>query len=1580
MIEVEDALGGVTRLSNDENGNVVALRDPLNRTTRFEFDARDRLVKEIDPMGGVATAHYDAAGQMVSYTSPRPATTTYRYDPMGRIVLITDAAGGEWRSIYDEFGNLLSVTDANSHTLTYRYDAANRLIGESDAGGHSTTYANDGAGNLIAVTDGRNQVTHYGYDANDNLVTVTDALSGLTRLDYDAEDNLIAITDPSDHKTQFAYDLDGQLVQVIDANGYATAYTYDAAHNRTQVTAANDGVWAFAYDELNRLAARTDPLGQIARFAYDAAGQRIGTIAENGVVTRSDYDALGHIVAEVRNERPGLVARAAVNVTTRFEYDRAGNRVKQIDANGNATIYAFDLLDRLVKEEDAAGQVKEYTYDPVGNLTAFKNPRGFTTQYTYDGDNLLVKVVDALNQEVQVAYDANHNRTAVTDPHGVVTLSEFDPLNRLAATTHNYRPGAAADSETNVTVRYTYNADGTPATSTDANGNTTTYTHDGVHQLVAEENALGGVTRVQLDPVGNLVQKTDANGHAIRNTYDLLNRLVTTVDAEGHSQQLTYDAVGNVVTALNARSYATHMAYDALNRLTSVTDAKDGIMALSYDAAGNLLRFSDQNSHARAFTYDIVYRLLSVTDAAGYVTTYQYDANDNRTAWTDGNGQQTTYSYDVLDRLASTTNPEGETMQVRYDGMDNVTHLVEADGIVTSYAYDPLYRLAGVVLNERPSAVANASTNVRYSYGYDPNGNLRTLRDPLSHTTSFYYDALNRLEREVNPIGDSWVYGYDAVGNLTSRRDGNDALTAYSYYADDQLHQVTYPDGSFVRHEYDGNHNQVKMTDSLGVSTWRFDELDRLVAANDALNRSLAYAYDPVGNRTQVTYPDQRSVKLAYFANDWLQSVTDPDGGVTGYVRDGDGQPTTITNPNATMATMAYDKAGRLLSLVNQQTVGAQKTLSAFRYMLDDVGQRVRMDAEYGWRQPAQVSTTYTYDPLRRLTRTQDSAGVWTEYDFDAAGNRLALRTNDKAFSPRPFDAQAISYGYNDANQLLTALSDTRYSGGPKQGRTDKVAQVLTAFQHEVSAQAGQHIEAATADSLLTKVSALLSSLYSSRPPTVAATAAAIAELRTLVTAARQSGAIDNDGIQTSLLAKVDQAVGANNAPAKSGDLQATTFRYDGNGNRINKQWPGPQGPAVQGVNYAYSYENLLQQAQDYQGTLRMGSASATPDLLAANHIYLPAVSSLGGGARAEDTAVASLVERAVTDMSYDGSGRRLVKQFDPKAGAGGVKRTEYTFDLLNPVAEFSLWNGQYSNFYRGDDSGLVSMHTFPSAQKYWVQQDGLGSTAGLSKDQGQSVHNYRYDVYGMVVPVTGNWTEPHNHYTYTGQEWDNETALLHFYARDYDPAVGVWMQQDPYRGRLSEPVTVHRYGYVGDNPVNWVDLKGYDRLPVSASMLALVTSKYPDLFARGITTLSGLKPSAPTAGWLDWITKVATTIDNLVTVITDPADVVELANQVAQIDRRYRLGTVNNPRWFSWLPRPLQRPTVLNVRNLVQRVPQPVMTKLTAYASSIGRSGECARGGLSAQLCYCTLYGGLDLNQNGGGKDAIRRQRLGIR
>jgi len=254
-----------------------------------------------------------------------------------------------------------------------------------------------------------------------------------------------------------------------------------------------------------------------------------------------------------------------------------------------------------------------------------------------------------------------------------------------------------------------------------------------------------------------------------------------------------------------------------------------------------------------------------------------------------------------------------------------------------------------------------------------------------------------------------------------------------------------------------------------------------------------------------------------------------------------------------------------------------------------------------------------------------------------------------------------------------------------------------------------------------------------------------------------------------------DQLLQALRVGAQPNDRQAFVYAYDANGNRVNLNWPGPPGPDTQGMDYVYDREGRLIVAQAYQTNHR--------------------------GHR---------VDREVTRLFYDGLGRRLVKEYDPKTGAGGVKRTEYAFDNLDPVVEYFIWNGQRAEYYRGGAEAfsptpmLLALQHFPAGaegQTYWVHLDGRGSVAGLTKHQGQSTHNYRYDAYGLLLPAQGNWTDPHNHYTFASKEWDEHLGLYEFGVRLYDPWAGVWLTREPLPGDAWEPRTWHRYGYAYARP-----------------------------------------------------------------------------------------------------------------------------------------------------------------------------------
>lgn len=245
------------------------------------------------------------------------------------------------------------------------------------------------------------------------------------------------------------------------------------------------------------------------------------------------------------------------------------------------------------------------------------------------------------------------------------------------------------------------------------------------------------------------------------------------------------------------------------------------------------------------------------------------------------------------------------------------------------------------------------------------------------------------------------------------------------------------------------------------------------------------------------------------------------------------------------------------------------------------------------------------------------------------------------------------------------------------------------------------------------------------------------------------------------------------------------TYTYDRNGSRINRLRvdENDKNALIEGVDYKSDPENRMVEASDYQ---------------------------LGG----KDSKTRT--DRAITTLKYDGGGRRLVNTYDPKSNAaqGVKKQIQYVFDGLDPVSEYDMLvgNDKRDNFYRGAGGRITTMHDFKSGtqgQMYWYHYNFKGDVVGLTKQNGNSTHNYRYDAYGSVIPDNGNFTDPHNHYTLTGKEFDENTGLIYFGARHYDARVGVWIGQDLYRGGIGQPMSLHRYGYVHNNPITYIDHLG---------------------------------------------------------------------------------------------------------------------------------------------------------------------------
>lgn len=117
---------------------------------------------------------------------------------------------------------------------------------------------------------------------------------------------------------------------------------------------------------------------------------------------------------------------------------------------------------------------------------------------------------------------------------------------------------------------------------------------------------------------------------------------------------------------------------------------------------------------------------------------------------------------------------------------------------------------------------------------------------------------------------------------------------------------------------------------------------------------------------------------------------------------------------------------------------------------------------------------------------------------------------------------------------------------------------------------------------------------------------------------------------------------------------------------------------------------------------------------------------------------------------------------------------------------------------------------------------DGLGSTRLLTDTTGSIVSNYNYEAYGELINSTG---AVENKYLFAGEALDEELGDYYNRARYYDTDTGRFTRRDTYEGKYREPLTLHKYIYTHDNPVNYIDPSGKTTLAENNIVYAILNT-----------------------------------------------------------------------------------------------------------------------------------------------------------
>ena len=147
---------------------------------------------------------------------------------------------------------------------------------------------------------------------------------------------------------------------------------------------------------------------------------------------------------------------------------------------------------------------------------------------------------------------------------------------------------------------------------------------------------------------------------------------------------------------------------------------------------------------------------------------------------------------------------------------------------------------------------------------------------------------------------------------------------------------------------------------------------------------------------------------------------------------------------------------------------------------------------------------------------------------------------------------------------------------------------------------------------------------------------------------------------------------------------------------------------------------------------------------------------------------------------------------------------TNYQYDRQNVILETDASSNITARYIRGIN--YIAKTDAQSSLTYFLY-NGHGDVVQTVDEAGTIKNQYDYDIWGN--PTLTVETTP-NAIRYAGEFLDNETGLYYLRARYYDPYTGRFITEDSYWGEDENPLSLNRYTYCENDPIQYVDPTGH--------------------------------------------------------------------------------------------------------------------------------------------------------------------------
>ncbi|WP_313303457.1 RHS repeat-associated core domain-containing protein [Diaphorobacter sp.] len=373
---------------------------------------------------------------------------------------------------------------------------------------------------------------------------------------------------------------------------------------------------------------------------------------------------------------------------------------------------------------------------------------------------------------------------------------------------------------------------------------------------------------------------------------------------------------------------------------------------------------------------------LARTNAEGGALRYEYDGARRLKALINENQARYDFAYDALNRLIEETGFDARNTRYHCDPTGLLLAKLEA-GTLTGQE-----RLA------RTQPAADSTSPI-----IPPQRTAPTLDDPWG------LGMLDDTAPPQAPPGHAITTRYerDAGGRLVRKQVAGNVLQADGTLSS-QHKSITY--------RYDPAGRLTEATNAQGAkTTLSYDAIGQLVSearTGQGLHSQLLHQYDALGNRTQTTLPDGRTLNWLYYGSGHLHQIN-LDGEVISDIERDALHRETFRTQGALQSRYQYDALGRLSAQATWRT--ALRNTSSMTSTPTErpgawaaLGDEMHMNSARPAQGAAILGRRYQYDLAGNLQGINDLHHGTTQYQYDKIGRLLSAmqpRLNERfAFDP----------------------------------------------------------------------------------------------------------------------------------------------------------------------------------------------------------------------------------------------------------------------------------------------------------------------------------------------------------------------------------------------------------------------------------------------------------------------------------------------------------------------------------------------------------------------------------------------------